>query len=136
MSSQALPPWMSLSACSALAFASAFWASDGPMAPVSFVGATSMTQACRCLRRGRLDGEAGVDILRRDRHALLGGELRLELRVDQPLERDRRQLLALLIDGLLLASALRLGHVAGHDLGRGPPDGLVEAPATRPAGGR
>ena len=36
-----------MSACSALAFASAFWASDGPMAPVSVVGATSMTQAWR-----------------------------------------------------------------------------------------
>ncbi len=46
-SSQDFPPWMSLSAASALAFASAFAAAVGWTAPRSTTGLTSMIQACR-----------------------------------------------------------------------------------------
>ncbi len=46
-SSQDLPPWMSFSAASALALASAFWVAVGAMAPKSTTGLTSMSQAWR-----------------------------------------------------------------------------------------
>ena len=79
-------------------------------------------------RGGRLLREAGVDVLLGDGDALVGGQLRLELGVDQPLERGRRQLLARTVKGLLLAGAVRLADVPGRHLVGDPPDLLVEPP--------
>ena len=81
------------------------------------------------LRDGGLGGQAGIDVRVGDRDALLGRELRLELRVDEPLEGDGGDLLLLLRDDLELGLRLRLGHVAGERLGPDPALRLAESPA-------
>ena len=79
-------------------------------------------------RRGFL-GQSRVDLVGRDADALGDGELGLQRRVDEPFERDRRQLVALLGDGLLLGGPLGLRQAAGQDRGRDPSIRLIEAPA-------
>ena len=78
---------------------------------------------------GGLHGEPGVDLLGGDRaDPLLGRELGLDPAVDDPLERDRGEVLPLLLDDLLLRRALGVGQVPGQD-GRVDPAGtLVEPP--------
>ena len=61
-SSQALPPWRSLSAASALALAAAFWAAVGSMAPASVGGLDLDDPGVARLRGGRLLDEPGVDV--------------------------------------------------------------------------
>ena len=119
-SSQALPPVMSLSA------ASAFGLGGGVLGGGRArrrrgrsTGLTSMTQAWRVsgvvasvTRRASMS--SGVALT-----PSCVGELGLELGVDQPLERDRRELLAHLVVGLRLGRALGLGQVPGRDRGGG-----------------
>ena len=55
-------------------------------------------------------------------------QLRLELRVDEPLERDRVELLALLVDDRLLGLRLRVGQAPGDVLAADAALGLVQPP--------
>ena len=100
-SSQALPPWMSLSAASALALASAFCAAVGSTAPASVTGATSIIQTWRVSGVVASSCSLASTSARRRADAFLRRERRLELGVDDALERDRRDVVLLVGDGRL-----------------------------------
>ncbi len=81
------------------------------------------------LRRRRVLGESGVDLLGRRGDAFVGGKLRLEPRIDESLERDRLDLPERGGDGLLLLGTLGLGHLASRYRVRDAATGLGQAPA-------
>ena len=85
-----------------------------------------MTQAWRVLGDRGLGEQPGVDVGVGDRDALLGREVGLELRVDDPLERDGGELLLLLGRWLPAApSAWAVRQAAGRELRPDPALGLA-----------
>ncbi len=79
------------------------------------------------LGNGRFDREAGVDVRRGRGDALAGRQLGLELGVDDPLERDLLEAVALLVEALLRSAGLCLGQVPRGQGGVDAPLRLVEA---------
>ncbi len=80
------------------------------------------------LRRRRLLEELGVDVGRRGRDPLLGGEPGLEPAVDQALEGQRRQLVAGVVQLVDLRLRGGLGQLSGHHRRADLAFRLVQAP--------
>ena len=78
--------------------------------------------------RGFLE-QARIDVGLGDGQALRGRQAGLDLVVDDPLQGDGHDLLALLVDDLVLEVDLGLAQLAGVELGPGTSLGLGQAPA-------
>ena len=116
-SSQVLPPPMSRNAASIFVRAAAICAAVGSVASASTSGATSITQAWRVSGVVASLSEPGVDIGLGDGDALGGREVLLDAAVDDALQRDRGQLLGLLLDELRLLLGLCLGRAGRRPSG-------------------